>query len=359
MKYRETELLDRTNVGASGTKTIDVNVLDPISRIDICYHSYIYGAMQAQLGACITKIELVDGSDVLFSMSGLEAQALNIYDRRVPTMNGPFQNGGNWHWGTFGIDFGRFLWDPELAFDPTKFRNPQLKITHDQDAAYAGSTDNYMEVFAHCFDEKVISPIGFLMSKLHYAYDPLGDDKYGYIDLPTDHTIRQMLIRGYETKIDPLTVVDEARMSEENDKRVVFDINLVRYFYRMRGVWPLVREEWCEYATPEAETNNKWFTPTNYMTVPMGHSQGGHATFRTENAMRGGWMDWRGSIGLMFYGDVVGHLPNHTIALPFGDQADLASWYDAQNKGSVKLRLLCCNSCAGTRPKSAELRGGA
>lgn len=347
MKYRETELLDRTDVGASGTKTIDINVLDPISRIDITWHHYAYGYLLYQLANVISKIELVDGSDVLFSMSGLEAQALNIYDRKCPSMNSPVYNRGNWVMSTMGIDFGRWLWDPELAFDPKQFRNPQLKITFDEDAAYATTEANFMEVFAHCFDEKVVSPIGFLMGKNHYQYTPTADNAYQYVDLPTDHTIRQLLIRGYVAKTDPLDVVDEARLSEDNDKRVVFNLELRRYFYRMIGEWRQTEEYWAEYGHGEFENNDIYFTPTSYLTIPtfMPLADQQHPWIVTPP--RGGWFDWRSTPGLMTFGRISGYLPNHCIALPFGIQSEIDSWYDAQNKGSVKLRLLSAASYSG------------
>ena len=339
MKYRETELLDRTDVGETGTKTIDINVLDPISRIDITWHAYAAGYQLYQLANIVSKIELVDGSDVLFSMSGLEAQGLNIYDRKVPTMNTPTYNRGNWVMAIMGIDFGRWLYDTELAFVPGNFRNPQLKVTFNEHASYAAS-DNFLEIFAHCFDEKAIAPVGFLMSKNHYAYDPLGDNKYAYIDLPTDHTIRQMLIRGYKAKVDPLDVVDEARLSEENDKRVVFDLELRRYFYRMLGQWRETEEYWCEYGHGEFENNDMFFTPTSYMTVPTLTPLADQQHPWLVTPPRGGWLDWRSTPGLMTFGRISGYLPNHCIQIPFGVQAELDSWYDAQNKSSIKLRLL-------------------
>lgn len=339
MKYRETELLDRTDVGATGTKTVAINVLDPISRIDITWHALANGYMLYQLANIVSKIELVDGSDVLFSMSGLEAQGLNIYDRKVPTMNSPLHNRGNWNMATMGIDFGRWLWDPELAFDPKKFNNPQLKITYNEDAAYAASGQNYLEIFAHCFDEKVISPIGFLMSKNHYSYEPGGDNQYNYVDLPTDYAFRQMIIRGYKHKKCPLDVVDEVKLSEENDKRVVFNIELRRYFYRMMGVWRECEEFWNEYGNSANDTNDMFFTPTYFMTVPTLTHFDAHSDSYMVVDMRGGWLDWRATPAWMHFGRVSGYLPNHCIALPFGIQSELDSWYDAQLKGSIKLRL--------------------
>jgi len=339
MKYRETELLDRTDVGAAGTISIPINVRDPISRIDITFEPKLWQPWVGQVAACIPKIELTDGSDVLFSMSGLEAQGLNIYDRRCPTMNSYYFNRGNYMMATMGIDFGRWLWDPELALVPDKFNNLMLKITYDEDLASAGVTYNYMEVFAHCFDEKIISPIGFLMSKLHYAYEPGGNNQYDYIDLPTDYTYRQLLVRGFKTKVDPLDVIDEARLSEENDKRVVFDIELRRYFYRMMGVWKEIEECWGDYAHSATEDGNIYFTPTNYGTTVTAVHHEPDSEFQQIATMRGGYMDWRGVPAVYFCGRVTGFLPNHCIQLPFGVQSELDSWYDAQLKKSIRLRL--------------------
>lgn len=348
MKYRETTLLGRTDLGSAGTKTIDVNLLDPISRIDITFDVYLGSEKYtAQFGACIPKIELVDGSDVLFSMSGLECQALNIYNRKCPTMLSPYQNSGNYQIGTFAIDFGRYLYDPELALDPAKFRNLQLKITHDETAFGMAAGTNYMEVLASVFDEKAISPVGFLMGKNHYSYTPGAADAFQYIELPTDHALRQLLIRGFLEKKDPTTVVDEARLSEDNDKRVVLDFNLVRYRKRMQGVWTPIVEFWGEYAAIAAATYDRFFTPTSELTCALGASRTSFNAFSLEDTMRGGFMGWRGEDGVMFEGFVTGFLPNHCIQIPFGLAGELDSWYDVQNKGSVQLRLLSAADYSG------------
>ena len=349
MKYRETTLLGRTDLGEAGTKVIDINLLDPISRIDICFEIRNWSAeWTAQLGSCLPKIELVDGSEVLFSMNGLEAQALNIYDRKVSTMNGDYYNAGNLIMGNYGIDFGRFLYDPELAFDPKQFRNPQLKLTWDEDAMMAVTGVNYMEVLASVFDEKIISPIGFLMSKKHYAYTPTAADAYQYIDLPTDHPIRKMLIRGFLEKTDPYKVVDEARLSEDNDKRVVFDMNLQRHIQKMRGVWSPVIELWQEYGSPAVGIYDIFFTPTHELSFPaiIGRVTGSDPW--VEDSMPGGYLSWRSGGGTYCQGMVIGYLPNHCIELPFGLPDEIDSWYDVQNKGSVQLRLLSAASFAGS-----------
>lgn len=354
MKYRFSELLAAKAV-TTETITIPINLLDPISRIDIVYRlTLASNAMQAQLGANLTKIELVDGSDVLHSMNGLENQALCIYDRRVPTMNATGLTSGAYGFSNYGIDFGRWLYDPELAFDPTKFRNPQLKITFDVDACDASAAAAEVEVFAHCFDEKVISPVGFLMSKRHHAWTPSGADVYEYIDLPLDYPIRQLLIRGFLTTVHPDGVVDYAKISEEHDKKVVFDMNLSTLLLRMKGVWLPVEEGVVEYAHTEG-TYTKYVTPTSYDTMHFGHAIGAGDVY-LDGYIVGGVAKRRASASVMVIGAVRGWCPNHSFQIPFGNQADLDDWYDVTGKGSVILRLMSGGSCSTTSVVSTILQ---
>ena len=166
MNYRIATLLPEKAQTAAGTETIDLDLTDVISRIEIKLDrlaaNYTYDAHPS---ADVTKIELVDGSDVLFSMTGAEAQALNIYDRQCPTMIEGTWIGANDIISRYGIDFGRWLYDNQLAFDPNKFTNPQLKITYALVNCDSDCVSGTMEVIAHTFNEKRVSPVGFLMAK--------------------------------------------------------------------------------------------------------------------------------------------------------------------------------------------------
>ncbi|KKK87598.1 hypothetical protein LCGC14_2751610, partial [marine sediment metagenome] len=102
-----------------------------------------------------TKIELIDGSDVLHSLDGGQNQALCIFDRKCPTMNHGQYINANSQRSLYGIDFGRFLFDKELALDPSRFRNLQLKVSYDSDISDDGVTSGSLEVWADLFDEKV------------------------------------------------------------------------------------------------------------------------------------------------------------------------------------------------------------
>lgn len=339
MNYRYATVLAEKSLSTAGTETIDIRLKDVISRLEIGYHPTLGDpAMLAALATPITKIELIDGSDVLHSLNGRENQALCIYDRRVPTMNHAELIHRADLYATMGIDFGRYLYDPELAFDPTKFRNPQLKITHDSTLLSANTDTHSIEVFAHVFDEKVVSPIGFLMSKEHYAYTPANENVYEYIDMPLDYPIRQMLIRGHKDAQDPHDVVDYLKLSEDNDKRIPIDVELEAYIRRMKGVWAQVHEVFAKYF-PGDDTYVFYVTPTDHMTAGCG--MGG--TFNNPcvwtSYIKGGYFRSRIAAAVMVVGTVTGYLPHHCIQFPFGLQDDLDDWYNVTKLGSLRLRL--------------------
>jgi len=235
MNYRNTKILAEKTLTGSGTETIDVNIKDIISRIILKWEITMAGyGMDSYPHTDITKIELVDGSDVLFSLNGGQCQALCIYDRKIPSLNGGWYVNANNVTSIYGIDFGRFLFDKLLALDPNVLRNLQLKVTYDSDVMDTGATEGRLEVLAEVFDEKVISPVGFLSAKeLHSRTPPASG--YWYVDLPTDYPIKKMLVQGFYKANEPYTVVTEARLDEDNEKRVPFDWDLEDYERVMQG----------------------------------------------------------------------------------------------------------------------------
>jgi len=348
MNYRYATVLAEKTLGAAGTETIDIDVKDPISRLDIGWRPTLADtAMAAALAAGISKIELVDGSDVLHSLNGRENQALCIYDRRVPTMNHAELINGADAYATMGIDFGRYLWDRELAFDPSKFRNPQLKITHDRTAIGASTSTHKLEVFAHCFDERAISPIGFLMAKEHYSYTPTANDAYETIDLPTDHPIRQLILRNYVAGQDPHDVADYFRLDEDNQKRTPIDVELEAYIRRMKGVWQEVSEGFVSYCGT-AEDYYKYVTPCDHMTQMFGAGDDVASYANVHDYIKGGYVQIYGvASAMMFIGHVAGYLPHHCIQFPFGIQSDLDDWYDVTRLGSLRARVQSAASYSG------------
>ena len=336
MNTRVATIMAASDLGASGTKIIDINIKDIISRITIKFDATNADTtLIAHPAANVEKIELVDGSDVLFSLTGHQAQALNFYDRngRVP-FTGLRIYAGNQE-ANFGMDFGRFLFDPVLAFDPKKFTNPQLKITFDRTKANAACVTSECEVLADIFDEDPPTPSGFLVSKEIYSYT-VGTTGYEYIDMPTDYITRQIFAKSFLAPYGITASLDAFKLSEDNDKRIPLDLSSFDLEQRAFEAYGFVSEH---IKGVSAEPGIYFYgmptdsafgvvsaeeTLTDVMITSVG---GGHYRFSGEAAA------WRGR------GLTMGNCPHGVLPLLPKPGPEIADWYDVTKLGSLKLRI--------------------
>ena len=340
MNYRLATLLEREAHTSDITKVIDITLADKISQIQIIHEptNGVSGTPTAHPCRCVSKIELVDGSDVLFSFSGAEAQAADFYHNKrlalnhiifLPTMNSEM---------VYNLNFGRFLYDPLLAFDPTKFRNPQLKITLDIDAGGLNVAGGYLSVFAHLFDEKVIDPVGFLMHKEIKDY-ALAASAHEYTDLPVDYPYRKLFarIQKYGTGAD--YAFDTIKLSEDNDKRIPFNHTINQILKTLVGQSPQVHEWIVTEAAPAVKynyctpcywptfTGTMWEGTASTMTAAILEGDGGR--FKYDMA------DGQGNFQI----HALGWCPHGVIEIPFGDQSNLEDWYDVSKVKNLRLDI--------------------
>lgn len=354
MNYRTAKLLAETNYTAAATKTIPITVSDIISRIIIAWRVTRAGeGMNSYPHADISKIELIDGSERLHSLSGGENQAVCIYDRKVGTMNHGQHVASNSEYSTYGIDFGRFLNDPLYAFDPARFENPQLQITFNHAICDTGASSGNLEVWAQMFDERQVQPVGFLSTRQIKDFSISAAGVYDYIDLPTDHPIRSLFIQGYASGYEPWYQVIEARLNEDGEKRIPFDWDLEDY-HRARKGWDHPIQEQC---IGQATTSDLvWYvTPTDYYVIPLfGHIEY-DATVHVEDYAKGGKLTVQSEQAYTtFLGLVHGWLPNHMFYFPFGDPQDPEDWYDVTRLGSLQLRVKTGTGTSGNIRTSVQ-----
>lgn len=231
MKPRDTLLLDTYSLTDAETKIIDINVNKPITAIQI-YYTAKNGATRCAsnwLWENISKIELIDGTDVLYSLNAAEAQGLAFYGHGVEARDYLTEVGGGVQACDIWMLFGRYLYDRMLAFDPAKFVNPQLKITHNIEtiadvAATAFATGEVkVRVLAKLMDD-VPAPTGFLMSKQHYSYNTGATSKTEYIDLPTDHPYRMLMQRVYVENKNGHEILQAIKLNIDAESYIPFDL---------------------------------------------------------------------------------------------------------------------------------------
>ena len=340
MFYRLATIQARETISTDLTVDIDIDVKDPISQLVVIYDT-LNGAFVTHDGhpaECVSKIELIDGSDVLYSLSGVEAQAVDFYHNQKEPANRIRYLGGNYSYSVFNMNFGRYLYDTELALDPARFSNLKLRVTIDRNAGGSTSTAGRLAVLAHLFDQKAISPIGFFMHKEIKSYT-LGNDSHEYTDLPLDHPYRKLFIRAQRDGYDMQTQIANVKLSENVDKVVPFNQAIYNLIRAVTSQTRPYREGIIGPGT--AATEYMWCTPG--YDVTFGATMW-RPTATTANACFFGGDGGYFSViqigsGPNWVCNVEGWLPHAVIEIPFGMQGDIADWYDVSGIGNLKLDI--------------------
>jgi len=337
MRYRIASVLAEETIIPAATKVIDLDMTDVMSRIQINLEVQRDGTVLGDHpAATISNIELIDGSDVIFSMSGKECQALDYYQTGQMPLNAITDRAGNDCISVFNVNFGRFLWDKELAFNPAKFRNPQLKITHNYQACGGTPGAARMEVRAFLFDELVPSPTGVLMAKEHYQYTCSTVDTYEYIDMPVDHLTRRYMILGTAAGYFCQQVVNELRLSEDNAKRVPYDTKVWQLLKMLHQTYPRIEE--YGHFNLLAATKVIYASPTQDIVL---NACGAAVTQVISVSAIPTKMPITTDITAdgEVHAQISGYDPHYAFIVPFGDPMDPADWYDVVKVGNLKLRL--------------------
>jgi hypothetical protein len=325
---------------ADAVEIIDLDVADPISALvfDLQIHNSAAGSMTLHPLASVPKIEIVDGSDVLFALSALETEALQWYNHKGFPSNYNYALAGGYVCRYVHVNFGRFLWDPLYAFDPTKFKNPQLKVTIDLDGG--GLNPTYVKVAVHAmlFDQKLVSPEGFLMSKEIKNYTPTGAG-HEYTDLPTDFPYRKLLLKCQTAGTEPGQKLTNLKITEDQDKRVVYDHQPDDILRAIAAQYPPVQETYFFAST----TTNRYLMIAPTTRVTARSCEWAEAAAAHDTALYDG-DGGRLKVITSAVGDnlmigVEGWLPHGVYAIPFGDQLNPEDWYDVTKIGSLKADI--------------------
>ena len=338
MNYRQTQILAEATLASSGTAVIDLDVQDPISAILFEYRNTRGSETSIEhLMACLSKVELVDGADVLFSLSGKQMQALDYFDSFHSSYTFNTWGIGVQELAGFTYHFGRKLWDPRLALDTKRFRNPQLKITHNRLLKDASSTAHTLKVIGYVFDEKQITPEGFLMSKEIKAFTSGAANSYEYTDLPLDHPIRKLLVYAYDDAYAPNSVVNQIRISENNDRKIPIDESLSAIMKAVNSMYP----RWTEtlYGPLTAVVRDCYVTP-GFDSVVSGAAEGVAGYYGVEAGALHSPLGIYANGNLTSRLQVSGYLPHSVVPVDFGDQQDPADWYDVTKLGNLKVRTM-------------------
>jgi len=341
MNHRWSELLAAETITAAGTKTIDVDLADPISRLSVLMKLTNNGSTPtAHPAAALTKLEIVDGSDIIASLSGYEIQALSFYHtKQVPYQNLIYLN-DVMALVEFDIHFGRWLHDPVLALDPKKFKNLQLKIQHNLAAGGSAPDSMDLRVRAEVFDELQPTLEGFLMPKEIYSYS-LASSGNEYIDLPVDHVIRKLIIMSRAASKAPYEQFNVLKLSEETDKKILIEGYTSDFQKILEGKYPL----WTDliFGATSGSGVAHFITPC-FDAYPSLNPEGTSAYIYTEAFVNGGTKTIYANTATNFHGLYTGRCPHGAICIDMGDQDKPEDWWNVQKLTKARLKITAGSS---------------
>ncbi len=231
MRARDYVLERDADMGISGTLIYNLDFTDPITEIILEFkgQNHNAGNLDNPLEACVSKIEITDGGQVLWDCPGDVALAA------YATFKGDMPRGYRTGAGSdtqiqcIPILFGRHPYDPMFAFNPIAHRNPQLKVTFDEAALQAAGSGGFisdtwtLSIIVRLMEEAP-APTGFLALREIEEFTSLGsgDTK---TEMPTDRVIRAIITRVYETLVSWSTNITNFKLSGDGGKFVPFDLD--------------------------------------------------------------------------------------------------------------------------------------
>jgi len=356
MKIRDT-CLDYRHFWANTalTWTFNIDLVDPVTEFKIWFwvHNSTKGVtpnwyVPYPMPYVVKRIEVIDGSEVIFSLRGHQAVSVSSFDLQYAPLHWHQELPGMSQYWCFPIHFGRSLVDPEWIFDPRKFRNPQLRITWDLNTPIpvgAGglvANDVTISVWAKVMEEGA-RPRGYLMTKEVKAYTPAGPgDLVTY--LPTDFPHRKLYVRSYFHNGDMNTGTEHLKLSQDQDKWIPFDLNAHDFIFLMK--------DWFE----EVQFHGKHYMADG---EEREHFGGDYSHGLLTGATRTQICTVRGWATNCFYADLIdqaGATPDHdnrvqvwsmgmtrtpfdTYCYPFGDQERAEDWLEVAGMGNLRLIL--------------------
>lgn len=230
IKGRQSYIFDRDAFTAARTKTETIDIVDPISTLDIIVEMTNGSAMtEASLVKPhdeFTSIEIVDGSDVLFSASMEELQALNVLETgKLPYMLLTLEDDAVQR-EKVTIFFGRFLNDPNFYLNPANFKNLQIRITNTFTTAAVTSwaaSGHSLSVVAHIMESGYGNHMGFMQTKSMFSYTVV-NTAIQRIEIPTDYAIRAIQVQSLMSTYGPDESISNLKMNCDSNKFAPFDI---------------------------------------------------------------------------------------------------------------------------------------
>lgn len=347
MLRRQAYIENRRVLADSGEIVTDINIKDPISALWLEFRA-TNGAtdnVAAIVPDVVDLVELIDGGKVIFSLTGHQLFSYSAFRLGYIPYNLISELGGNVQSLFACIPFGRWLGDQQMAFDPSRFSNPQLKLKWNLANIRAVGATGFLSgsatwtIFGDIM-EGAPQPVGYISAKQHYQFSTAASGTE-YIDLPNDYPLKGLMIRSYKATAGGLAGVSNIKLNCDQGKAVPFDISKTDWqrlstlyapefhykhvFHAKNGdtLYPLLKQDESIALHPESGDNVIGYVDYGIGEGALSLLVGGAAQTNKTN----------------LYGHVHGFLPLACAYMPMGEYDDPNTWLDISAYNSRKLEL--------------------
>jgi len=351
VKTRDYDILRQEAQASDKTsKTWDLKGLDPLSALWLEF--WCTNGTTSNKGNfisdIITKVEVVDGSKPLISLNMFELETLHFLKTgQSPGLFPSEHASGVQRHGCYLL-FGRRLWDPDFAFSPGRYKNPQLKLSWDLGAVRTIDTTTSfatgtlgITICAKVMEDVPIPPKYLSQVQVETFTAPTsGNHK---TEMVVNYPWRLLLLRNYligkdiDEIFDAVTIDCDSGKFKPLDKRYVRDLDseALQTFGRSE----FKHDVFTHHQIGFREINNKE------------NSSKAHMYEDTTGYICNVQYEWssEGKLDIIDYNGAAvgtdkkvtlkedGHAMHAILPIPFGRLEDPNSWFDATKFGKIDL----------------------
>ncbi|GAI60874.1 unnamed protein product [marine sediment metagenome] len=237
--------------------------------------------------------------------------------------------------GFLSINFGRYLYDKELAFDPSRFDNPQIQITTNYNTVEALCTADHFAIQAYIMEGLGTPPRGFLLTKELKSW--LASAAWEYTQMPKDYVYRRLFLQALEPNVALQQFWTQAILQEDNYARIPFDV------LRFNQIADNARDygELMEHCAGEISAVGDYFFGS-----PTYSPQLDAVNAAELNALRvvvedgGRFNVISASTTDMWRGTMSGYCPQGMVVFNLGPKDVIEDWYNPREVGNLLLEVL-------------------
>ena len=217
-----------------------------------------------KLCGMVTKVEVVNGSDVIQSMSGRENQAFFAFNSTQVPGFGKLpaktltSGAGSVVSEEFPVLFGRYYLDPFYYLDTSRYQNCQLRVTYALTiSATAGfaTTTGTISVIGRIIDADAPTYQGFIMAKEVQSLTTAasGDD---ITILPLDWPYAEIMVQALKTTVAPETIFTNFKLLVNAGQYIPFDMTSTDFLTHNQQMFGRFSESWV----PLSDTTATWLS---------------------------------------------------------------------------------------------------